>query len=126
MSDEAEIIPEVPFGLAELRGIERILWAYSKYLRRSGTPAKDAQRIQAIESMRKRLDAQLAADDMTNIQMFLDVEEMGLLLEAMQEFGRLVTSMFPPNAERDSVIEAVDTWQRRLTTIVAESDTTSD
>jgi hypothetical protein len=31
MSEEAQIVPEVPFGLAELRGIERVLWGYGKY-----------------------------------------------------------------------------------------------
>ncbi len=122
MSEEAQIVPEVPFGLAELRGIERVLWGYGKFLRRSGEPAKDAQRIQALESMRRRLDAQLREGDVKTIQMFLDVEEVGLLLEAMQEFARLVGSLFPQNEERDSVIEAVETWQRRLTSMVAEEE----
>jgi hypothetical protein len=123
MSEEAEIVPEVPFGLKELRGIERVLWGYSKYLKRSGAP-KDAQRIQAVESMRKRLDAQLRGGDISKVQMFLDLEETGLLLEAMEEVVRLVKSIFPQNAERDSVIEAVETWQRRLTTIMAGSEET--
>jgi hypothetical protein len=126
MSEEGEIVPVVPFGLAELRGIERVLWGYSKYckyLRRSDT-AKDAQRIQALESMRKRLDAQLTGGDVKAIQVFLDVQEMGLLVEAMQEFARLVQSLFPKTAERDSVIEVVETWQRRLTTLAAEDEAT--
>jgi hypothetical protein len=123
MSEEAEKVPEVPFGLAELRGIERVLWGYSKYLRRSGAP-KDTQRIQALESMRRRLDAQLKGGDVKAIQMFLDVEEVGLLLEAMQEFARLVKSIFPRTNERDSVIEAVETWQCRLTTMLAGDEVT--
>jgi hypothetical protein len=124
MSEEAEIVLEVPFGLAELRGIERVLWGYGKYLQRSGAPGKDAQRLQTLESLRQRLDAQLRGGDVKAIQMFLDVEETGLLLEAMQEFARLVQSLFPQSAERDSVIEAVETWQRRLTSMVAEDDAT--
>jgi hypothetical protein len=77
-----------------------------------------------LESIRRRLDAQLRGGDVKAIQMFLDVEETGLLLEAMQEFARLVQSLFPQSAERDSVIEAVETWQRRLTSMVAEDDAT--
>jgi hypothetical protein len=84
--------------------------------------AKDAGRIQALESIRRRLDAQLRGGDVKAIQMFLDVEETGLLLEAMQEFVRLVRSLFPQSAERDSVIEAVETWQRRLTSIIADDE----
>jgi len=56
--------------------------------------------------------------------MFLNGEETGLLLEAMQEFSRLVSTHFPRIAGRDSVIEAMETWQRRLTTIVAGPEAT--
>ncbi len=123
MSEQAGSVPEVPFGLAELRGIERVLWGYSKYLKRSGIPG-DAGRVQALESMRRRLDVQLKGGDINKVQMFLNGEETGLLLEAMQEFSRLVSTHFPRTAGRDSVIEAMETWQRRLTTIVAGPEAT--
>jgi len=66
----------------------------------------------------------LKGGDINKVQMFLNGEETGLLLEAMQEFSRLVSTHFPRIAGRDSVIEAMETWQRRLTTIVAGPEAT--
>jgi hypothetical protein len=49
-----------------------------------------------------------------------ETDEAQKVLEALHEFALLVQRFFPKNEERDSVIEAVNSW-RRLTRIIDEA-----
>lgn len=123
MSDEFQgPIPEAPFTLDELGGIERLLWGYGQYLQQSSRSDQNQQRIQTIEKIRGRLAAQLTAGDVKGVQVFLDVEDLQELLETMLHFATLVKRLFPQNEGREAVIEAVTVWRLRLIHIISEFD----
>ena len=123
MSDESEgAIPRVPFGFSELEGIERVVWAYIQYLDKSSALAKNRKRIATLQQVRRRLATQLRSEA-KEVEVFLNVEELEELLQAMLDFATLVKRIFPKNEERDSVIDGVNVWRLRLMTMIAEFDT---
>ncbi len=123
MNDKPKgLIPEAPFTLSEFQAIERVLWAYGIYLQKAPASAQNARRLQSLEQIRGRLAAQLPSGDIRGVQVFLDVEELEELLQAMLGFATLIKRLFPKNDERDSVIESVNVWLLRLTNIIAEFD----
>jgi len=120
MSDEpAGPIPQASFAFSDLKGIERVVWAYSQYVQRSPASAKNMKRIQTLQRIQKRLAVQLTADTQ-EVQMFLDVEELEELVYALLDFASLVKRLFPQNEERDAVIEGVNLWRLRLVHIMRE------
>jgi hypothetical protein len=120
MSDEpGGPIPQASFAFSDLKGIERVVWAYSQYLQKSPASAKNTKRRQTLERIQERLAAQLTSDA-KEVQMFLDGEELEELLQAMLDFASLVKRLFPKNEERDAVIEGVNLWRLRLVHIMRE------
>lgn len=113
-------IPRILFDVSEFRGIERILWAYLRYLRQLPASPKNVKRWRSVERIQQRLAAQLSPRPVKDVQLFLTRDEVQEVLEALREFALLVQSFFPKNEERESVIEAVNNWRRRLTRIIAE------
>jgi hypothetical protein len=122
MGDEqGKFIPEVPFGLADLEGIERVVWAYSRYLQKPPATEQNTKRVKTLEKIRGRLAAQLASGT-EEVQVLLNVEEIEELLKTMLGFAQLLQRMFPQNEERDSVIESVNAWRLRLIHTLSEFD----
>ena len=115
-------IPRSLFDVSELRGIERVLWAYLRYLRQLPASPKNVKRRRSIERIQQRLAAQLSPRPVNDVQLFLTKDEVQEVLEAMREFALLIQRFFPKNDEREAVIETVTSWRRRLTRIIAESE----
>lgn len=115
-----EPIPRILFDVSEFRGIERILWAYLRYLRQLPASPKNVKRWRSVEQIQQRLAAQLSPRPVKDVQLFLMKDEVQEVLEAMHEFALLVQRFFPKNEEREAVIETVNSWRRRLTRIIDE------
>jgi hypothetical protein len=115
-------IPRILFDVSEFRGIERVLWAYLRYLRQLPASPKNVKRRRSIERIQQRLAAQLSPRPVNDVQLFLTKDEVQEVLEAMREFALLIQRFFPKNDEREAVIETVTSWRRRLTRIIAESE----
>jgi hypothetical protein len=114
-------IPRILFDIAEFQGIESILWAYSRYLKQLPASPKNVKRRRSVERIQQRLAAQLSPRPVKDVQLFLTTYEVQEVLEALQEFVLLVQRFFPKNEERESVIETVNNWRRRLTRIIDEA-----
>ncbi len=116
MSHEPEgLLPQAPFPISHLKGIEQVVWAYSCYLRKFPPTARTTQRIQTLERIRGRLAAQLRSKD---VRLVLNVEELEELLQTLLDFAKVIKRIFPKNAQRDSVIQSVDTWRKYLIEII--------
>jgi uncharacterized protein (DUF2236 family) len=114
-------IPRILFDISEFRGIERVLWAYLRYLRQLPASPKNVKRRRSVERIQQRLAAQLSPRPVKDMQLFLTLDEVQEVLEALHEFALLVERFFPKNEERDSVIETVNSWRRHLTRIIDEA-----
>jgi len=115
-------IPRILFDVSEFRGIERILWAYLRYLKQLPASPKNVKRRRSVEQIQQRLAAQLSPRPVNDVQLFLTKEEVQEVLEALREFALLVQRFFPKNEERETVIETVNSWRRRLTRTIDESE----
>src|SRR5579863_8417948 len=118
--EPSEPIPRILFDVSEFRGIERILWAYLRYLRQLPASPKNVKRRRSVERIQQRLAAQLSPRPVKDVPLFLTLDEVQEVLEALREFGLLVQRFFPKNEEREAVIETVNSW-RRLTRIIDEA-----
>jgi len=114
-------IPRILFDVSEFRGIERILWAYLSYLKQLPASPKNVKRRRSVEQIQQRLAAQLSPRPVKDVQLFLTLDEVQEVLEALREFALLVQRFFPKNEEREGVIETVNSWRRRLTRIIDEA-----
>ena len=115
-------IPRILFDIAEFRGIERILWAYLRYLWQLPASPKNVKRWRSVERIQQRLAAQLSPRPVKDVQLFLTRDEVQEVLEALREFALLVQRFFPKNEEREAGIETVNSWRRRLTRIIDEAE----
>ncbi len=117
--DSEKLVPQVPFALTDLEGMERVVWAYCKYLQKTPLSPEDTKRLQTLQQIQKRLATQLASET-KEVQVFLNVEELEELLQAMLGFIKLVRRFFPKNQERETVVESVNVWRLRLIHIMSE------
>lgn len=120
MSQEPEgQLPQASFPISHLKGIEQVVWAYSCYLRKFPPSAQITKRIQTLERIRGRLAAQLRSKE---VNLVLNVEELEELLQTLLDFAKAIKRIFPKNAERDSVIQSVNTWRAYLIHVISELD----
>src|SRR5581483_1059428 len=112
-------VPQVPFAITDLEGINQVVWAYCKYLQKAPVSAKNAKRLQTLQQIHRRLGAQLASET-KEVQMLLTMEEVEDLLQAMLDFIKLVEQLFPKNQERETVVASVNAWRLRLIHIMSE------
>lgn len=119
--EKPELIPRILFDVSEFQGIESILWAYSRYLKQLPASPKNVKRRRSVERIQQRLAAQLSPRPVKDVQLFLTIDEVQEVLEALREFALLVQRFFPKNEEREAVIETVNSWRRRLTRIIDEA-----
>lgn len=113
-------IPRILFDIAEFQGMESILWAYVRYLKQLPASPKNVKQRRSIEHIQQRLATQLSQRPIKDVRLFLTIDEVQQVQEAMREFALLVQRFFPENEEREAVIETVNSWRRRLTRIIDE------
>ncbi|HLG63601.1 MAG TPA: hypothetical protein VKY19_16795 [Ktedonosporobacter sp.] len=122
MSEYPEgLIPQVPFAITDLEGMERVVWAYCQYLQKPPVSPKNVKQLQTLQPLQKRLEEQLASET-KEVQIFLNLEELEELLQAMLDFITLIRRLFPKNQERETVVESVNVWRLRLIHIMSEFD----
>jgi hypothetical protein len=113
--------PRILFDIAEFQGLESILWAYTRYLKQLPASPKNVKQQRSIERIQQRLATQLSQRPLKGVRLFLTLDEVQEVQEAMREFALLVQRFFPKNEERETVTETVNNWRRRLTRIIDKS-----
>jgi hypothetical protein len=115
MSDgeEGKTVPQVMLGVNDTQVVDNILMGIIGYLRNSPrlTP-QTVKRIQELEGLRVRLLFVLHGGE--NNAVFLTVDDIKAIREAMITFVYITRRIVPQSKERDETLETVSALRKHI------------
>ncbi len=118
--DQGNYMPQVRVGLGDIQALLSMLTGYLTYLRKAVPPSpKRETQIRTLEGLRRRLAALLASSRREETPIWLTLQEIQALDEALSGFVQVVRVIIPASSMRDETLREIEGFREMLRMMLA-------
>jgi len=115
---DAQAMPVLPVGLADLAALRSVIIGYLAYARRSIPPSRQRDgRMRLLEGLYQRLAG--IPPDSAEVRILLSEPEIRALNEAIAVFDAFVRAKVSPTRERDKTLSSLEQLRQALLGMLA-------